>query len=128
MNVQLITQARAVEARLRKCAVTEVSPFEAADTIASLITALEAAQAEREHLLQGWKCECSTEDACRFARERDAEARECDKLRTALEAAQADAEAKFVKAAGRHNLMVVKTSVGYVLMDKGAITAQGAKP
>ena len=39
-----IEQARAVEQRLRKCAVTEISPWEAADTIASLITELEAAQ------------------------------------------------------------------------------------
>ena len=39
-----IEQARAVEQRLRKCAVTEISPWDAADTIASLITGLEVAQ------------------------------------------------------------------------------------
>ena len=38
-----IEQAKQVEKRLRKCAVTEISPWEAADTIASLITELEAA-------------------------------------------------------------------------------------
>ena len=41
-----IEQARAVEQRLRKCAVTEISPWEAADTIASLIAELEAAKKE----------------------------------------------------------------------------------
>ena len=38
-----IEQAKQVEQRLRKCAVTEISPWEAADTIASLIAELEAA-------------------------------------------------------------------------------------
>lgn len=33
--------------------------------------ALEARQAEIGHVMQGWRCECSTDDACRFARERD---------------------------------------------------------
>ena len=33
--------------------------------------ALEAQQAEIGHVMQGWRCECSTDDACRFARERD---------------------------------------------------------
>jgi hypothetical protein len=42
-----------------------------------------------------------------------------------LESAQRDAETKFVKAADRHNLMVVKTAGGYVLMDKGVVTAVG---
>lgn len=40
---------------------------------------------ELEHQLQvaqqGWKCECSTDDACRFARERDAAQAEAARLK-----------------------------------------------
>ena len=39
-----IEQAKQVEQRLRKCAVTEISPWDAADIIASLIAELESAQ------------------------------------------------------------------------------------
>ena len=47
----------------------------------ALSAALDEVFAERDAALEGWRCECSTEDACRFARERDAAIAERDALK-----------------------------------------------
>jgi len=116
MTPEQINQAREVEARLRKNKYVSDDVYivncKSADTIAALITALESKMGRVEELIGV----------------ADALSQTVEELRVERDAAQADAEAKFVKAADRHNLMVVKTAVGYVLMDKGTITAQGAKP
>ena len=41
-------------------------------TIRVQAAAIEELRTAHDVALQGWKCECSTDDACRFAKERDA--------------------------------------------------------
>jgi len=82
----LIQNARAVVAQLRGCETMLTE--EAADTIAALCSALE----QNESGPLGRKA--YEELSYKLQDERNAEARECDKLRTALEAAQKQMESQ----------------------------------
>ena len=61
--------------------ITDITDREAAlqrenerllNTIRVQAAAIEELRSAHDVALQGWKCECSTDDACRFAKERDA--------------------------------------------------------